>query len=330
MGQVHQLVLAFGRDRAQQLAGDIDPRLLDIASRVLAEESQSIGITYAGFCLTSLPHRRPSDDQPWKRSSQRLTLMIEPGRLPHDDRLYGVPYGSRARLILLYLQTAAVKTNSPEIELGRSMRDWMGRMGVSLGGKSYHDVREQANRISACRLTFSWEEGPNIGFIRDSVVAGGLQSFETIEDEASGQRSIRSVRLSPSFFEQLRKHPVPIWEPALSYIANQSMAIDVYIWLSYRLHSLMKPTAISWPALHGQFGAGFKNVAQFKAHFKVAVATACMVYPCSRVDVLKSGLVLHPSRAPVDRRSIVSISTPKAGLEQNPSDTSLSPPCAHR
>ncbi len=246
MGQVHQLVLTFGKERAQQLAGsDVDPRFLDIASKVLTEESQAIGITYAGFCLTSLPHRCLPDDQVWKRASRRLTHMIEPGRLPQGERLYGVPYGSRARLILLYLQTAAVKTNSPEIELGRSMREWMGRMRVSLGGKSYHDVREQANRISACRLTFSWEEGSKVNFIRDSVVAGGLQSFETVEDERAGERTIRSVRLSASFYEQLRRHPVPIWEPALGHIANQSMAIDVYIWLSYRLHCLRQPTPIT-------------------------------------------------------------------------------------
>lgn len=300
MGQVHQLVLTFGKERAQQLAGSgVDPHLLDIASKVLTEESQAIGITYAGFCLTSLPHRRLPDDQVWKRTSRRLTLMIEPGRLPQGERLYGVPYGSRARLILLYLQTAAVKTNSPEIELGRSMREWMGRMRVSLGGKSYHDVREQANRISACRLTFSWEEGSKVNFIRDSVVAGGLQSFETVEDERAGERTIRSVRLSASFYEQLRRHPVPIWEPALGHIANQSMAIDVYIWLSYRLHCLRQPTPITWTALHGQFGAGFKNLAQFKPHFSQAVNMACTVYPEARVDIQKAGLVLHPSRPPV-------------------------------
>ena len=310
MGQVHQLVLAFGKERAQQIVGsDVEPRLLDIASKVLAEESQAIGITYAGFCLTSLPHRRLPDEQVWKRASRRLTLMIEPGRLPQDERLYGVPYGSRARLILLYLQTAAIKTSSPEIELGRSMRDWMGRMGVSLGGKSYHDVREQANRLSACRLTFSWEEGSNINFVRDSVVAGGLHSFETVEGENSSERTIRSVRLSASFYEQLRKHPVPIWEPALSYIANQSMAIDVYIWLSYRLHCLSQPTPISWVALYGQFGAGFKHLPQFKVHFRQAVNTACTVYPDARVDVQQTGLVLYPSRPPVPGKNVISLSS---------------------
>jgi hypothetical protein len=32
--------------------------LVDIAADVMADESQRIGISYTGFCLTSLPHKR--------------------------------------------------------------------------------------------------------------------------------------------------------------------------------------------------------------------------------------------------------------------------------
>jgi hypothetical protein len=308
MGELHQLVLAFGRERAQELAGpEVETRLLDIASRVLSEESQAIGITYAGFCLTSLPHKRLPDTQPWRRTSRRVTLLIEPGRLTDSDQLYGVPFGSRARLILIYLQTMALRTNSPEIELGRSMRDWMARMNVSLGGKSYRDVREQANRISACRLTFSWDEGRDTAFIRDSVVAGGLSSFDTFDGSRSEERALRAVRLSQTFFDQLRKHPVPIWEPALRYIANQSMAIDTYIWLSYRLHSLSAPTPITWKALHSQFGVGFKRLDQFRTYFTAAVRTATMVYPDAKIDITPKGMVLYPSAPPIMPRSLVAV-----------------------
>ena len=43
--------------------------------------------------------------------------------------MLGVAHGARARLILIYLQTQAVLTNSRETSLGRSMREWMGRTG---------------------------------------------------------------------------------------------------------------------------------------------------------------------------------------------------------
>jgi hypothetical protein len=43
----------------------------------------------------------------------------------------GVAYGSTTRLILMYLQTEVVRTNSPEVERSRSMKSWMGRMSLT-------------------------------------------------------------------------------------------------------------------------------------------------------------------------------------------------------
>lgn len=304
MAEIHELVVRLGQGEVSKLTPEGGQRqLLDIAAQVLQEESQAIGITYSGFCLTSLPHRRLPDERPWYRTSRRLSLMIEPGRLPGEERIHGVPYGSRARLILLYLQTEALRSRSPEVELGRSMRDWMRRMGVTLGGKSYRTVREQANRISACRLTFSWKEGATIGFVRDNVVSGGISLHGLQEDDRQGRLWVDTVRLSDNFYQALCRHPVPIWEPALRHIANRSMAIDVYIWLSYRLHSLAEPTAVSWSSLHEQFGAGFKNLFQFKPRFAESVAMALAVYPEARVSVVDDqGLILHPSRPPIPER----------------------------
>lgn len=100
IGRVHQLVPTFGKERARQLAGpEVESRLLGIVGKVLPEESRANSVTYAGFCLISLPRRRLPDEHVWKRASRCLTLMIEPRRLSQDDQLYGVPYGSRALLI---------------------------------------------------------------------------------------------------------------------------------------------------------------------------------------------------------------------------------------
>jgi hypothetical protein len=50
-------------------------------------------------------------------------------------------------MILLYLQTQAVRTGSREVALGRSMRDWMERMGLAIGGETARSLKEQAARI---------------------------------------------------------------------------------------------------------------------------------------------------------------------------------------
>jgi acyl-CoA synthetase (AMP-forming)/AMP-acid ligase II len=48
-------------------------------------------------------------------------------------KLLGLPYGSYARYILLFLQSQAVKTGTREIELGRSMRVWLGSYQARVG-----------------------------------------------------------------------------------------------------------------------------------------------------------------------------------------------------
>jgi hypothetical protein len=305
MGTLHELIRTHGLDDARRLVPEQERPFVDLAAEALATESRALGITYAGFCLTSLPHKALPDEQHWERSGHKVKLLIEPGRLPDSEggtRLYGVPYGSRARLILLYLQTRAIQTGSPEVELGGSMRDWMSRMNVSTGGKSYKDVREQANRISACNLTFIWDRGNRKSeFAKDSIVKGGIQLYDTDEDQQL-RLWVDTVRLSDSFFRALQEHPVPIWEPAVKLISNKSMAIDLYIWLAYRLHILTAATPVTWTALHGQFGAGYKNVFQFKPRFVDALKAALAVYPDAKVTVDDTGITLLPSRPPVPER----------------------------
>ena len=304
MGDVHELILRHGRQAAAELYPERHRPLIEIAARMLEEESHALGITYGGFCMTALPHKRIPDDQVWERRCHRLRLTVEPGWLPMNGRshLLGVPYGSRARMMLLYLQTQAVQTQSPVVELGRSMYDWLSRMGIPVGGKTYSMVREQANRISACHLTFFWEDGATESFEKDSIVKGGIRLRNATETAAQGQFWDDTVRLSDSFFRALREHPVPVWEPALREISNRSMALDVYVWLAYRLRVLSKPTAVSWPAVFAQFGAGFAKLRNFKPKFQESLAFALAVYPDAVVKVDDGGLVLHPSRPPVDNR----------------------------
>ena len=79
------------------------------------------------------------------------------------------------------------------------------------------------------------------------------------------------------------------------------MALDIYVWLAYRLHALTQSAPISWTSLHAQFGTGFKLVRQFKPQFLDALAAATAAYPDARIDVTDTNVTLHPSRPPVAR-----------------------------
>lgn len=115
-----------------------------------------------------------------------------------------------------------------------------------------------------------------------------------------------TARLSEAFYEGLRRHPVPIEESAIGAISNNSMAIDIYVWLAYRLHSLSKPTTLTWRATKGQFGAGFAAMNNFRRVFLPNLRLALAVYPDARVDVDEDGkgLVLHPSKPPVAMKHV--------------------------
>lgn len=275
--------------------------LVDIAAEVMADETQRIGISYTGFCLTALPHKKLADDQPWEKKGHKVTLLVEPGRLKHGGRtkLYGVPYGARARMILLYLQTQAIRTSSREVALGRSMRDWMERMGLAVGGETAHALREQAARISACSLKFFWEDCESDGFERGAIVRSGLRFHA--EDSAQGTLWEDRVVLDETFYAALRDHPVPLLEAAIRQLRDRSMSLDIYVWLAWRLHRLAKPTPISWPALHAQFGTGFKAIRQFKPRFAEALEAALAAYPEARIDLDDKAITLHPARPPIAR-----------------------------
>ncbi len=300
---MHRLIDAKGKQAAVE-AG-LGRREVEAAAAYLADEANGIGFLYSGWCQAALPHKRLPDDQGWQIKSEHIGLIVEPGmRMGPDDRpiSVGVPYGSRARLILIYLQSEALRTGCCEVELGRSLRVWLGRMGVPIGGKSVKEVREQAERISRCRLTFHVQHGRKVGLLNQQIVESAL--FIEADEPSQGRLFVDKARLSQAFFDQLKRHPMPLEDAAIRAINNNSMALDVYAWLAYRLHALPAPRPITWVALKAQFGQGFVAMRPFRQTFLVNLKLALAVYPAAKVDMDEHGLMLHPSPPPVTPRPL--------------------------
>lgn len=287
--------ITLARDLAPKM---IDRRCVDAAHSVLSDEDGSAGYVHAGFAMTALPHKR-TDLAEWVRDGADIRLRIESGKT-HDGTVVGIPFGYVARLILFYLQTEAIKTRSREVELGRSMHSWLRAMGLNSGGKGYEAVREQSRRLSLCRLTFyrvteGGEAVLNGSFVREAILPNR---------DAGTQLSLwrETVVLDEVFYESLIRHPLPLRESAIRALAGRSMAIDLYVWLAYRLHHLERPTRVPWPALYRQFGGGFALQRQFRAHARDALALALAAYPEAQVTAEEDGVMLMPSPAPVPER----------------------------
>jgi hypothetical protein len=293
MAEVHQLIVQHGIDEARRQAVTKHERMvIEAAYQVLSDDAEKMGFTYSGFALTSLPHK-PQSDLVWKRDGHNLTMLMESGR-DRAGKPLGLPYGSYARFILLFLQSEAVRTCSREVELGRSMRVWLGTMGLSIGGTTYKLVNQQARRISGCSLTFFADrQGAQI------KSRGGFVKTEITMTNALGDQPALwqdRVLLDEDFYRALREHPVPVSESALRAIGPRSMVIDVYIWLAYRLHALRKDVEVGWPALYAQFGGGFGRLRRFRAHFIECLSRATAAYPEARVEIGDRGVIIRPSR----------------------------------
>jgi hypothetical protein len=305
MGTVHDILENQGKRGALE-AGHAR-EVVEAAAAYMSDEENGLGFAYSGWAQCALPLKKLPPEARWEIATDRVRLVVEPGlRLSTNEidgpmEHVGVPYGAHARLILLYLQTEALRTGRREVELGTSLRNWLSRIGVSYGGTTGRLVRDQAERISRCRLTFHIQgTGSSSALVNQTIVDKAL-FIQGGARGAQGQLSLETAKLSEGFYEQLLKHPVPLEEAAIRALNNNPAALDCYIWLTYRLHVLRSDRLVTWSALKKQFGSSYRELFHFKPRFIQSLHLASAVYPGAKIEVLEEGVVLKPSSSPVKK-----------------------------
>ena len=311
MGSVHELIDTHGRRNAvDHVKGKRAPRIVQAAHASMLDEQMGLvsNLVYSGWCHAGLPHRKTADDARWTIKTDYVTLVVEPGAVPGEEpgtyRHIGVPYGPIARLILIYLQTRALETGSREVELGKSLRQFLTRLGLTNGGKTQKIIRDQVQRISHCRLTFHLQKDGVRGVSNQAIVDTAVFFDDrTQDDDRQTSLFTDTIKLSEGFFQQLRRHAVTLDEGAIRKIHNNSRALDAYCWLAFRLAGVPKETTITWAALRPQFGGGISSMVEFKRTFADDVRLATSVYPDAKVELGPNGLTLRPSPPPISPKA---------------------------
>src|SRR5208337_23173 len=284
------------------LAGSRGSRIIAVAADTneatgaLGSAASAAGHVYSGWCMLGLPYRRPKGekDQVWRITTDFADITVQSGTIKRDDgttELAGVPYGSYARMALIALQSEALEQGARDIELGETAYDALKRLGLPDGGKVAEMALAQLEKLARCHVSF-----------RIGTDLKGLEINERLVEafqyDTDGKPFIKRVRLSTAFFEGLRRHPVAIDRSAVQRIRNSPVALDVYLWLSYRLPALERDTPISWMALHKQFGHGIGVMRFFKRPFAENMELARSVYPTANFNLTSSGIILRPSPPP--------------------------------
>ena len=199
-----------------------------------ASSDEDVGMDdrYCGWWQIALPHCRPSDGAAVQElQCDGMTLCVEPGShlVPGGVEPAGVPFGAIAKLVLVYLQSEALRTGRRDVALGRSLDVVLGRLGVPIGKRTAPLVREQVQRLSYCRLTLHKAENGRTLLVNQNIMDVTAASDS---GEGRGKLLVRTVRLDGEFFRQLKQYAVALDNAVLQQLHESMMALDVYCWLA--------------------------------------------------------------------------------------------------
>ena len=110
------------------------------------EADADLGFMARMMALCSLPRTNPGATLQYKRVNGPYKLVMIAGA---DCKL---PFGNLPRLLLAWVSTEAVRTQSREIVLGRSLAEFMRTLGVySSGGRGWFRSSPRPAIASLCR-----------------------------------------------------------------------------------------------------------------------------------------------------------------------------------
>jgi hypothetical protein len=285
-----------------------DNALAPIQERMVSpsdEDPSEILFHHSILCQTSIPYLDPGEaTREWLSRNGRVFLHLQAGSVfnPADTFVrMGLPYGPKPRLVLYQLNSAALRTGSPMIEIG-NLTHFVKILGLDPTGRNIHTVRDQLLRLSAATLRLGYNAG---GDRAVTIKASAIDGIEIWVPGDPGQAMLWPTRIhfSQPYFESLMTHAVPLNPEAIARLSNSPLALDVYCWLAQRLHRVdPQGELLSWNSLERQFGQGYKRSRDFRRFFTKTLSDVQVVYPNARFTLNESGMQLSNSPPPVVRR----------------------------
>ena len=268
-----------------------------------ARDAGALGFMARALVQATMPHKAVAANE-FERTNGAFTMtMVAPSKI-------GLPYGSIPRLVIGFLTTEAVRTKDRHVVLGGSLSRFMTELGLApTGGRwgSIPRLKDQMTRLVSCSISCTYTAGSGIG-IRNVTIADEANLWWEPRQPDQGSLWESTVVLSEKFFTEITENPVPIDLRALTALKRSPLALDVYLWLTYRMSYLKDRTAIPWGALQLQFGSDYPTTAQgrrnFKKAFLHALAKVRLIYPALRLDETPEALILLPSLSHVRRQTL--------------------------
>ena len=285
---------------------------LDQATQLVgaSEADPDLGFMARMMVLCSLPRTNPGTRLQYKRVNGPYKLIMIAGG---DNKL---PYGTLPRLLLAWVSTEAVRTQSRVLTLGDSLSAFMRKLGIystsggSTGGRTR--LRNQMKRLFRCQVELIHKHDRGEQSMASRIAdRTELWWNERRPDERSLWES--KIELGEKFFEEIIQHPVPLDMNILRGLTRSSLGLDIYLWLTYRTFALKHPLRLPWASLYRQFGADpdkasdQATVHNFRTDCLRELKKIKTAWPDLRYTTAKGALVVSPSpsRIPSAQLSLV-------------------------
>lgn len=299
----------------------VKKRLLDSAIEIMGDPGtiEDAMFQHSIFCQTYLPYRDPGDQVTlWEQKQGNASLAIQTMRLKNpvtEEWLQvGLPYGTRARLILAYINTQAIKGQSQVIDVEENLSAFIKKLGLTSNGRTINEIKEQIRRITASIITLGYKDGN----VYIPINFGIVKAFDLWfpKDDSRKVSWTSKLCLTDDYFNSLMKHAIPLDERAIVALSHSAMALDVYTWLVQRLHRIPhgEKHFVAWQQLKDQFGQGFSRMDNFKSAFRDVLKLVLLQYFDARNSVIEDknkGLILKNAPTPIGKKVFAGLEIPK-------------------
>ena len=223
------------------------------------------------LAVCGLPYVR-QEKREWERRQGQMSLYLTAGQLMDADGNWvkqPLPYGSRARLMLLHTCSEAKRNGSPVVPMENSLSGFMKSLGLQVtGGKngSLNSFKQQVNALAACNMSIGHFDGKGAS---GTISTKPFSKIEQVFFKNDGSQQMlwpETLELSPEFYATLSKHALPVNMHAVRAFSSSARKLDILFWLGFRIRGEGN-SSISWKAPHEQFGDGYSRLDNFKRDF---------------------------------------------------------------
>ena len=272
-----------------------------------SEADADLGFMARMMALCSLPRSNPGNRAQYIRRNGPYTLVMS------ATSISKLPFGNLPRLLMAWVSAEAVRTQSRELVLGKSLSGFMRKLGMSDDSGSPRGdrtrLRNQMKRLFGCSVSLIYEDAH--GEARVSSLVADRAAFwwnERKPDEPVLWDS--KIRLGEDLFNEIINHPVPLDMNTLKALKRSTLGLDLYLWLNYRNFALRAPLRLSWQQVYRQFGAhpdkasDKQTVQNFRREVLREFMKIKIAWPELNYSTAPGVLILYPSIpaiAPLDQ-----------------------------